>query len=156
VPAILVSIVVGFVLALALAYFTAPDGSEGLVTSVALLPGGRAVIPSVASRWTYLTEYLALHRGKPRVLADPEMAGEGGFTRGEWSRHSDLNRGPAVCESKGRANTYRIGSRFRHPFGHRNRPHLVTLTDGSGPWRSVNQVCGWDRRITPSSFGGPA
>ena len=40
VPAILVSIVVGLGLAIGLAYLTAPDGSEGLVTGVGLLAFG--------------------------------------------------------------------------------------------------------------------
>jgi len=33
-------------------------------------------------------------------LGQPET---GHFTRGKWSRHSDLNRGPAVYESRGRS-----------------------------------------------------
>jgi hypothetical protein len=40
-----------------------------------------------------------LSPGKPRYLASPGGSQDARFGLGEWSRHSDLNRGPAVYET---------------------------------------------------------
>ena len=112
----------------------------------------RAVVPSAASRWTYLTEYLALHRDKPRVLADTGMPGQGRFHEG--GVEPTLGFEPRTCclrNSCSTAELCRRGSessseepgRLRAPRNGRTRFSLEP--DNTTPPRSVRIAAGWGR-----------
>ena len=66
----------------------------------------------------------------PRIGPDDQIAGLPEHETGEWSRHSDLNRGPAVYETAALPLSYvgvsaSIGDEFRHLLS----KHLVTRSD---------------------------
>src|SRR5664280_1048945 len=67
----------------------------------------------------------------------------GGFTRSHWSRHSDLNRGPAVYELRGPRHPTRLCNVLHRPFAQLPRGPITArdhIVASASIWRTSTEA----------------